>query len=72
MKGGYTDFCIHLLSVNSASFFHALHTVLKVIDFPRYNIKCSGENVILRGMLHVVIVGHTSASSASSASSANS
>ena len=32
----------------------AMHTVPKVIDFPRYNMKCRGENVILRGMLHVV------------------
>ena len=30
------------------------HTVPKVIDFPRYNMKCSGENVILRGIVHVV------------------
>ena len=29
-------------------------TVPKVIDVPRYNIKCSGENVILRGIFHVV------------------
>ena len=31
-----------------------LYTVPKVIDFKRYNIKCSGENVILRGIFHVV------------------
>ena len=30
------------------------YTVPKVIDFPRYNMKCSGENVILRGIVHVV------------------
>ena len=30
------------------------HTVLKVIDFPRYNMKFSGENVILRGIVYVV------------------
>ena len=30
------------------------HTVLKVIDFPQYNMKFSGENVILRGIFHVV------------------
>ena len=30
---------------------HARYTVLKVIDFPRYNMKCSGENVILRGIV---------------------
>ena len=29
-------------------------TVPKVIDFPRYNMKWSGENVILRGIFHVV------------------
>ena len=33
---------------------HACYTVLKVIDFPRYNMKCSGENVILRGIVHIV------------------
>ena len=26
----------------------------KVIDYPRYNMKCSGENVIQRGIFHVV------------------
>ena len=26
----------------------------KKIDFPRYNMKCSGKNVILRGICHVV------------------
>ena len=31
-----------------------LHTIPKVIDFPRYYMKCSGENVILRGIVHVV------------------
>ena len=29
-------------------------TVPKKIDFPRYNMKCSGENVILRGIFHVI------------------
>ena len=33
-----------------------LYTVPKVIDFPRYNMKFSGENVILRGIFHVVRV----------------
>ena len=32
------------------------YTVLKEIDFPRYNMKCSGEDVILRGIFHVVHV----------------
>ena len=30
------------------------YTVPKVIDFPRYNMKCSWGNVILRGIVHVV------------------
>ena len=30
------------------------YPVLKVINFPRYNMKCSGRNVILRGIFHVV------------------
>ena len=30
------------------------HTVPKEIDFPRYTMKCSGENEILRGIFHVV------------------
>ena len=32
---------------------HFLYTVSKEIDFPRYNMKCSGENVTLRGIFHV-------------------
>ena len=32
--------------------FLIVHT--KVIDFPRYNTKCSGENAILREGFHVV------------------
>ena len=31
-----------------------LYTVPKVIDFPRYNMKCSGVNQILRGIFHGV------------------
>ena len=34
--------------------FYLHHTVPKKIDFPWYNLKCSGENVILRGIFHVV------------------
>ena len=34
--------------------YSAKYTVPKVIDFPRYNMKYSGENVILRGIVHVV------------------
>ena len=29
-------------------------TVPKEIDFPQYNMKFSGENVLLRGIFHVV------------------
>ena len=29
-------------------------TVPKEIDFPRYNMKCCGKNVILRGIFHVL------------------
>ena len=32
----------------------ATFTVPKEIYFPRYNMKCSGENVILRGKFHVL------------------
>ena len=32
------------------------HTVPKEIHFSRYHMKCSGENVILRGIVHVVWV----------------
>ena len=31
-----------------------IHTLPKVIDFPRYNMIYSGENVILRRIFHVV------------------
>ena len=30
-------------------------TVPKAIDFPRYNMKCSGGNEILRGIFYVVL-----------------
>ena len=30
------------------------YTVPEAIDFPRYNMKCSWENVILRRIFHVV------------------
>ena len=30
------------------------YTVPKEIYFPRYNMKCSGENLILRGKVHVI------------------
>ena len=31
-----------------------LYTVPKEIHFPRFNMKCSGDNLILRGIVHVV------------------
>ena len=30
------------------------HTLPMVIDFPRYNMKCTGENEILRGIFDVL------------------
>ena len=57
------DLFVSFLSFPFYSFFtFALHlwsTLLKDrktfgIDFPRYNMKCSGENLILRGIFHVV------------------
>ena len=30
-----------------------LYTVPKEIDFLQYNMKCSGENMILRGIFHI-------------------
>ena len=30
------------------------NTVPKEIDFPQYNMKCSGENVLLSGIFHVL------------------
>ena len=46
-------------SISLRSFMHTfpvrtVSTVPKVIDFPRYNMICSGENVILLGIVHVV------------------
>ena len=37
-----------------------LYTAPKAIDFPRYNMKCSGEKVILRGIFHVVPISFSS------------
>ena len=49
----YLNDCI-VVSENSLFLQFVLYTVTKVIDFPQYNMKCSGENVILRGIFHVV------------------
>ena len=35
--------------------FGTVDTVPKVINFLRYNMKCRGENVILRGIVHAVL-----------------
>ena len=35
-------------------YYRTVYTVTKVIDFPRYNMKYSEENGILRGISHVV------------------
>ena len=43
-----------LYSANLSEGWWWLCTVPKLIDFPRYNMKCSGENAILRGIFHVV------------------
>ena len=39
---------------SSASTVQYTYTVPKVIDYPRYNMKRSGENVIVRGIFHVL------------------
>ena len=49
-----TPSCPRPLGGNSNLYWAMPHTVPKVIDFPRYNMKCSGDNVILRGIVHVV------------------
>ena len=46
-KAILTTYCIVALT-------YILYTVPKVIDFPRYNMKCNEENVILRGIFQVV------------------
>ena len=45
---------LNLLLPHPANMNISLHTVPNVIDFPRYNMECSLENVILRGIFHVV------------------
>ena len=44
---------MHVVDMSVLS--NVLCTVPKVIDFPRYNMKSSGQNVILRGIVHVVL-----------------
>ena len=44
---------LFVCTYNSRFLFFS-YTVPKEIDFPRYNMKCSGENFILRGIFHVV------------------
>ena len=40
--------------MNEINDFQVIYTVPKVIVCPRYNMKCSEENVILSGIFHVV------------------
>ena len=59
-------YCFHMFLRKKFNFFPAtqrlriiyilrnIYTVRKVIDFPRYNTKCIGDNEILRGIFHVV------------------
>ena len=49
ISGDYDAALAVLLTSNVRGF-----TVPKEIDFPRYNMKCSGENVILCGIFHAV------------------
>ena len=44
------------LLLGGKNLFNSLprYTLPKVIDFPRYNMKCSGENVIQSGIFHLV------------------
>ena len=56
---GYGDFSTaKFCSTNPfllESFFSSRVLYMKILtDFPRYIMKCSGENVILRGIFHVV------------------
>ena len=41
-------------AIKSLTLWHLAYTVPKEIDFPRYDMKCSGENMILRGIFHEV------------------
>ena len=44
-----------LIAKDGHQYLHPFsYTVPTEIDFPRYNMKCSEENVILRGIFHVV------------------
>ena len=43
-----------LLFIFNAAVGGGGYTVPKVIDFQRYNMKCSGGNVVQRGKVHVV------------------
>ena len=45
-----TYYCIVYTTADSSEL---QYTVTKVIDFPPYKMKCSGENVIVRGIFHV-------------------
>ena len=49
-----SNFIAALTHVELLIFLCSVYTVQKVIDFPRYNAQCSGENDILRGIFHAV------------------
>ena len=48
---------LDILSVFRSVFWAGFsnYTVPKKFDFPRYNMKCSGENEILGGIVHIVL-----------------
>ena len=41
-------------SLGNSSIFSSFCTGQKIVDFPRYNTKCSGENKILRGIFRIL------------------
>ena len=59
-RGAGQRICGHNFLVMTRLLIHRRHykfqwcTVPKVIDFPTYNTKCSGENKILRGIFRIV------------------
>ena len=49
----YSFVFTYFFAVN-ISMYSVQYTVPKKIEFPEYNMKCSRENVILRGIFHVI------------------
>ena len=54
MSGALYLFSLHAALTNHFLDSVLIDTVPKVIDFPRYSTKCSGENEILRGIYRVL------------------